>query len=279
MNRQFRMAFREAVRQHILKLQELGYDVPDEIKRRDRREPRASEKELMEDRMTSVVKRHFKHQRKKFEEWCNHYFWDRKATIITPMPPGFDDLWDDDEDEFIAALIRLVLTGAIAGAEIFEESVSIGLDYTLVNDKAAKWARKHALKIADEIDTKTVTTVQNALAAFIETPGMTVGDLIDRLPFDEKRAQMVAITETTRAYAQGQKLAGEELKEQWPGVRIIKTWYTNNDEKVCDSCAELDGMIIDHDEDFYPVENDYQDGNPPLHVNCRCWMSESTKLE
>jgi len=272
--------FREAVREYILRLQEMGVDLPDEVKRRDRREPRASDKERMEDRMTAVVKRHFKRQRAKFEEWCNHYFWDRKGVPATILPPGFDDLWDDDEDDFVAALIRLILTGASAGVELFEDEINIGLDYTLVNDRAAKWARKHALKIAGDIDERTSSLAQSAIADFISTPGMTVGDMFTRLEtvFDEKRAHMVGITETTRAYAQGQKLAADELREQFPDVHLTKTWYTNADEKVCPFCDELDGMTVDHDMTFYEPDG-YNDGNPPAHVNCRCWMRDGTSIE
>ena len=121
--------------------------------------------------------------------------------------------------------------------------------------------------------------MRNALALFVETPGMTIGDLVKMLPFNEERALRIAVTETTRIYAKGQMIAAQELKEQYPDVRIIKTWFTDNDDKVCEICGPLHGMTIDVDEPFYDIEDDlYQDGNPPAHVNCRCWIETSTDI-
>jgi hypothetical protein len=105
---------------------------------------------------------------------------------------------------------------------------------------------------------------------------MTIGDVMERLPFGEERALRVAVTETTRAYAEGEKLAGQQLKEEHPGVQVIKTWYTNADDLVCDICGPLDGAEALLDEDFISAGEAID--APPAHVNCRCWMSTSTRL-
>ncbi len=95
--------------------------------------------------------------------------------------------------------------------------------------------------------------------------------------FTEDRALKIATTEITRAYATSSQMAGEDLKKEFPDVRVIKTWFTNNDERVCEFCVPLDGKEVEIDEDFYEPD-DYSDGNPPRHVNCRCWMQETTAL-
>ena len=264
--------FRANVREVILQMQERGLDVPETIKRRDRREPAADEKELLEDRITRTMKRHWSKQRARVEQYIQVYHPSRKDLWLP------DDLLGTD-DELEAALMRLLLGGATRGAEMALESIGLGIDWTLVNGRAAEWARLYVGDMIRQVDTRTLDIVRQSVSDFIETPGMTMGDLIDRLPFTEQRARSIAVTETTRSYAQGQLAAGDELKEQFPDVGVTKTWFTNNDDKVCLLCGPLDGVEIDFDELFYEPESEYNDGNAPRHVNCRCWQDVGTRIK
>ena len=124
------------------------------------------------------------------------------------------------------------------------------------------------------LDQVTLDVVRQAVDMFVSNPGMTIGDVVKILPFGEDRALKVATTEITRAYAQGQQMAGDKLKEEYPDVRVVKTWYTNNDDRVCDICGPLDGQTVDIDAEF-----DQDIYYPPAHVNCRCWQSTSTRME
>lgn len=266
-------AFRANVREIILRAQESGADVPETIKRRDRREPMADEKELLEDKIVKQIKLHWKRQREKLEQMLQVYYNDRKNVI----PPGIDDLLDEDDEEFEAGLIRLLLRGVGQGVQRFAATVPLEVDWTMVSTTAGRWAKKHAGDLIKGIKDTTATVVRQAVTDFIGTPGMTIGDLMNRLPFTESRARSVAVTETTRAYAQGQVLAGEEIRQQFPDVKITKIWFTNADEKVCELCNVLDGMEVDADENFYEPD-EYSDGNPPRHVNCRCWMDTGTRI-
>ncbi len=199
--------FRSKVREVILQAQERGLPIPESIKRRDRREPSADEKELLEDKFTRAIKRHWKKQRSKLEQMIQVYYNYREKSII---PPGIDDLLDEEDDEFEAAFIRLLLYGSTRGVELFSQNVPLDIDWTMVNTRAAKWAKKKAGELIKYIDGNTRDIVRQALTDFIQTPGMTIGDLVDRLPFTETRARSVAVTETTRSYAQGQIITGEE---------------------------------------------------------------------
>ena len=119
--------------------------------------------------------------------------------------------------------------------------------------------------------------LQSALELFLTTPGMTVGDVMKLLPFDAIRAQMVAITEITRMYARSAQLAGEQLAKDFPGVRVIKTWHTNADDRVCKICKPLDGVSV-------KIKQSFKGGlggkylHPPGHPRCRCWMSVRTDI-
>lgn len=81
--------------------------------------------------------------------------------------------------------------------------------------------------------------------------------LVDSYAFSEKRATVIARTETARADVEGNLTGYREL-----GV-TKKQWLTAPD--CCDECHEIDGMIVGIDEEFPGGV-----GGPPLHPNCRC---------
>jgi hypothetical protein len=118
--------------------------------------------------------------------------------------------------------------------------------------------------------------VREALRFFAETPGATIGNIMDMLSddFGEDRAGRIAITEITRMYAEGNQLAGEDLRDQWPGEEVLKRWFTNNDDRVCPICAPLNNTEIGIDESWIVDGVEYE--NPPAHPNCRCWTSVGT---
>jgi len=115
--------------------------------------------------------------------------------------------------------------------------------------------------------------LQGIFKTFIDTPGMTIGDVVNMLPYTEVRALMIATTETTRVYAQAELLAGEALLKEFPGVQIIKRWWTNYDDRVCELCQPLHGKEVEQGGLF-----DSQFEGPPAHVGCRCWLSTTTRL-
>jgi HK97 family phage portal protein len=93
------------------------------------------------------------------------------------------------------------------------------------------------------------------------------------------RAEMVARTETFAA-------ANSATKEAWKETGVVKTisWYTSGDDRVCDWCSQMDGKEIGIDDEFYKkgdeitagdqtMSLEYDNiGNPPLHVNCNCYI-------
>lgn len=85
--------------------------------------------------------------------------------------------------------------------------------------------------------------------------------------FGAERARMVAVTEVTRAYSEGNQVA-------WRAGGIIdrKRWETSADEHVCRVCAPLQGQEQPLDADF---QSEFQGvaGGPPAHAGCRCWVT------
>jgi hypothetical protein len=259
-------------------LEAAGIDVSPAWKRRDPREPARREKEAAEDALMLWIRRHFNRQAKRIRARLELQPPAQKA-----LPAGFDDEFELDDDD-MAELIRLLTKQAQSGVALFGAGVALPINYTMTNLEAAEWARKYAYTLVKDIDATTVDVLRKAITAFVETPGFTIGDLMDLLPFDEERALRVAVTEVTRAYAQGQVIAGEQMRDEFPDVPVKKRWFTNNDYTdgktgLCDLCAPLDGVEVDLAENFYdPAGDEYLDGNPPYHPNCRCWVESYTAL-
>lgn len=115
--------------------------------------------------------------------------------------------------------------------------------------------------------------------------GLGLDDLKERVMevydfSNEVRAEMVARTETFRT-------ANAATRDTWKQSGIVKSlkWYTAADERTCEFCGPMHGKVIGIDETFFnlgdtvdgseggtlPVDYDTIE-NPPLHVQCRCYV-------
>lgn len=244
-------------------------ELPDAIKRRDKREPGRLRKMAYEERIARIIRKRWKKQREKVEYILGLNFPGRKAA----KPPITPDDIDDPESE--AELMLLLVSAYRHGVQLFEDATMIGMDYTLVNAEAVAWAKKYVGSLIKGIDDTTLEAVRNAVSMFADTPGMTLGDTMALLPFDERRAQTIAVTETTRAYAEAELEAGRALKKEYPDVRVVKQWFTSNDElsQTCDICGPMEGEEVEIDEPF--SSGDYA---PPAHPNCRCFIQQRTRI-
>lgn len=242
--------------------------------RRDPREPGRRQKERDEASLAGIIRRILRKQGERIQQRFEMMEPARKAM---PTITDFDDDWLDDDDEW-ALYEELVRIGK-NGITLFGATSPIGIDYTRANTEVAKWARRWSGELYGMLNQTTKDALKEAIASFATTPGMTIGDVIRALPLDYERAERVAITEVTRAYAAANKESGKELQKEFPGVRVIKQWFTNNDDLVCEICAPLDGMIVDIDDGF-TTEDDKSEGldDPPAHINCRCWTTTTTDI-
>ena len=135
------------------------------------------------------------------------------------------------------AVLAALQGGASVGvdAAIAElEALGIGVDWTLVNEAARNWARDYAYSLVNDINETSRRILQQEVSQWVAS-----GEHFDRLKealadtFGERRARVIAMTETTRAYAEGN----------------IATWKAS-------------GMA-----DYAPATK------PPAHPNCRCSLS------
>lgn len=253
-----------------------GVSIPDAYKRRDPIEPGREQKELAELKLEKLVTRLFKEQEKLIREWMELQFVGRKQIISGPTNPPNDLL---DDPDFIATVIALVILFANQGIEITNVEAGNIIDTIAIQGVIIDWATVFTTEWMKTLNTTTLKALQSALELFASTPGMTIGDVIDLLPFDATRAKMVAITEVTNLYGQAAQLAGEQLARDFPGVRVIKTWWTNNDAIVreCPVCWPLHGVSV-------KIKSKFTDGAgnkqvaPAAHPRGRCWISVRTDI-
>jgi hypothetical protein len=240
---------------------------------RDRAEPARRQKLELEGRLVALLARRWRRQAARLKAQLAAEHPERKALPYDVEALLADDPSDPQAQETLARLVAVIATAAQGGVTLFELSVDIGFDWTLANAEAAAWARSYTYELVRNIDQTTVRALQRLIGGFVETPGMTIGDVMAGLPFGESRALSVATTEITRAYASGQRLAGEALAREYPDVKVVKTWFTNADDRTCLICAPLHGKEVGLNEEFAPGIN-----QPPAHPRCRCWISNRTRI-
>ena len=144
----------------------------------------------------------------------------------------------------------------------------IGFDPSIINTEALRWAREHTGEMIARVTDTTRRQVQEAISAFIQTPGMTIGD-IEKLiapTFGPVRAEMIAVTETTTAYSAATNELQGLLQRELPELTTTRVWNTMADELVCPVCGPLEGAP----ESVWARE--FPRG-PPAHVGCRCGTS------
>lgn len=172
-------------------------------------------------------------------------------------------------EELRAALGPEIAAITMEQAVALMEETGIVLDVAMVSEEAIRWARDYSYELVRGLDATTRKLLQEAVSTYASTPGMTIGDL-DRIlepAFGPVRAEMIATTEVTRAYAEATN-EHQRMVERETGIRMRRVWETLNDDLVCPICGPLNGKPEEDWAVMFP-------GGPPAHPRCRC----STSLE
>ena len=146
------------------------------------------------------------------------------------------------------------------------EEFGLSFDDSTGSDEALNFIEKYTFELVKGIENTTREAIRKEVQYFIQNGDMTIQDLAERLYryYSPVRAQMIAITETTRAAAQGELETIAKLHEQY-GLEFEAVWQTANDERVCIICGPKHGKVI--------TDGEY----PPAHPNCRCWVNHRLK--
>jgi len=173
----------------------------------------------------------------------------------------------------------------------------IGIDWAMVNAEVLRWVEAYAFELIRGLDARSRSAVGEAIQRWASN-GLPLADLVEELApiFGPVRAELIAATEVTRAYAEANLRA-------WRASGVIErvTWRTANDERVCPVCSALGGVkwgadgavptaIADQVAEgvVTPIGQAFvhPGGNgaqarwagqafraPPAHPRCRCWLA------
>jgi SPP1 gp7 family putative phage head morphogenesis protein len=179
------------------------------------------------------------------------------------------DFWDDEKRTLVTLLTPRLEQMAYSSMRLAADKARITFNSELSNAQAAHWARQYTDELLQQLSTTNEHIVGQALESWISRPGATLDDL-KRVLFDagfnDRRADLIAVTETTRAYSEG-----EQVEYVSSGISRWR-WNTNNDEVVCQFCGPLNGTIVTIGEAFGMFRG-IRVTKPPYHPGCRCWMS------
>jgi SPP1 gp7 family putative phage head morphogenesis protein len=134
--------------------------------------------------------------------------------------------------------------------------------------QAIDWADRHAAELIDGISETSREAINNAVAEALEGGGLDelFEEILDAVG-DEKRAELIARTETMRAASEGQREAWRQATDK--GLLSgdeQRVWIATGDASVCPICEELDGATA-------PMGGEYPEpggSGPPQHPRCRC---------
>jgi hypothetical protein len=175
------------------------------------------------------------------------------------------DEWDDAEEELVQILHKGLMPIYEVGAKATAKELGVGTNITSHGVPSQEFLRKYSLQLAGDLTKETKSrvkeTIKTSLALGEDRNTLTekLSDILD----DDYRAQMIAQTESIRAYSQGRLAVGEELgykqkRWEWPG---------DSDCKVCPDLADQGAIDID---DTWELDNGEEIDAPPGHPNCRC---------
>lgn len=181
---------------------------------------------------------------------------------------------EEASQPLLDAITAVLLAASLKGVEIGNgqlETIGLAVDWTLVNEAARQWVLGvnpaqvggYAKQLYDQVQITSKRTLRQELAAWI-TNGEPLRGLEKRLEptFGRRRAELIASTEVTRAYAEGNRMTWRES-----GVVDEREWRASADERVCPVCGPLHKKRA-------ALEASFDGGvdNPPAHPRCRCWI-------
>ena len=156
---------------------------------------------------------------------------------------------------------------------VVRKQPDIQIVWNLINADIMAWAEAHA---ADLIKTSLFSVTQERIRELVIeaiSSGISTQTLSDNLMqagiLSEARAEMIARTETAIAAIQGNQISMSEIQDAFEIV-LYKEWLVS--ELACDECLVYEDVSVRINEEF-------PEGDPPLHPNCRCDLTYWTEEE
>jgi hypothetical protein len=217
---------------------------------------------------------------RRFEKEMRRALGDMMETLY---PPGWDTDYPYSEPARIHqafvndqrmrdTVSRALQDGADLGVSISIDqlnNIGIGFDYTMAHVAARDWALRYTGDLLNQLGTTSGRLVGQAVGRWFDNDEGLPALIRDLEPvFGQRRAALIAATETTRAAAEG-TIAGYQASglidrrprlvppyDSHPGCRCslsmsftddneaFYVWRTSNDEAVCKICWPLNGRQV-----------------------------------
>lgn len=145
-------------------------------------------------------------------------------------------------------------------------AVDLGVSYNVLHPTIVRFAQAETAWLVTNVSNTTKEHIAGIISAGIEE-GRTTGEIKklieESTAFNAERAQLVARTETTRAYNGGPQKALTEYGRS-TGRVFTKTWSGSLDDRERDEHLAMEGETVGIEE---PFSNGLQ---YPAEPNCRC---------
>jgi len=190
----------------------------------------------------------------------------RELLALLGDPPTLDALtpqvWEEIARRYEGAVMPVLEETFLAVLQDWIES-GVAVSWDMANERAIQWAGQYTYELVRGMNATAQERLSTAIRHFYEGR-LDLDGVARRMNslFSPQRAEMIAITEVTRASVQATNWYERELNEL--GVRTERIWRTANDEIVCPICGpnssrrESDGWTV---------------AEPPAHPRCRCWLT------
>jgi hypothetical protein len=243
-----------------LRLSPFGNILKAKVLRPDKDEEIQQQRNKLEQQSTKAIAKELK--------WVQGELFQNEPTSVFETTQRTQELFRQERVRDVLA--RMLSVSADLGVELVTkqfENFGLSFDWTLAHATARDWALQHTDTLLAQLGVTNNRVVGQAVANWI-TNGEPLSALIRDLEivFGSTRAERIAITETTRAFAQGTlqgyALAGYGVNP--PTVPIPQhvrcrcgyglrfnadgsaeyIYFTSVDERVCPICTPLNGTSV-----------------------------------
>ncbi len=180
------------------------------------------------------------------------------------LPVGYFDRMSEALQGVLQPVMEQIYTQQAAALMGISSVKALAIAWELVNERAAQWARQYAGVLVKSITDNTRSAIRQQVEGFYRDQ-RSLDDLTASLSrlFSPIRAELIAVTEVTRAGVQGELGFAEELRKM--GLKTTFVWQTANDE-IADNCPICGPR---HEK----KQGDGWNDPPPAHPRCRCWLN------
>lgn len=185
-------------------------------------------------------------------------FWERSKAFDAEALP-----WTEMLSALRPALMSLVED---ATAAAIATALTRGLDFDV--DSVAEAVAELVPGYVKDWEKEIVASTTERVSAMVKAYASGVYDLdelmdrVDKL-FDPERAELIAVTETTRIFDVVNQIVNAEA-----GVERVR-FLTVRDPWVCPECAQYDNQVFDVDDAPHPPED--------THPGCRCMLAPAIR--